>query len=193
MTIPIPEPAASTPVTDVQPKPTPPATPAREFNYPTETPLSDMNAEERAEYWREKAQHHEKAWRGKAGDITPEKVKELRDKAKRLDDLEEANKTELEKANARAEVAEKALADIAAAKDASKLRDEIAKEKGVVASVLRGSTRAELEAHADELATTFKIVKPKAPPADGQGNAGSGVHGDGDMSAEDIVSAALKR
>lgn len=115
------------------------------------------------------------------------------DKAKQLDDLEEANKTELEKEKARGDRAEKALADIAAAKEASKLRDEIAKEKGVAASVLRGSTREELEAHADELASAFKIEKPKAPPADGQGNAGTGVHGDGDMSAEDVVTAALKR
>lgn len=115
------------------------------------------------------------------------------DKAKRLDDLEEANKTELEKANARAEAAEKALADKAAADETSKLRDEIAKEKGVAASVLRGSTREELEAHADELVSAFKVEKPKAPPAAGQGNAGSGVHGDGEKSAEDIVAEALKR
>ena len=132
-----------------------------------------------------------------------EAMKELKAKASRLDAIEEANKTELEKQQARADVAEKALADKTEADDKAKadrdaadalkiIRDEVAKAKDVPASALRGSTKEELETHADEL-LEFKGVKKKAPSADGQGENGQSVHGADDMSADDIVKAATGR
>lgn len=116
------------------------------------------------------------------------------DKAKRFDEVEEANRTELEREKARADAAEKIIADQKAKDDALALRNEVAKEKKfeerkVPVSALRGSTREELEAHADEILALLPPL-PAAPPADGQGNNGSQI-ADGDMSADDVVAAAI--
>ncbi|MEV5042706.1 hypothetical protein [Microbacterium sp. LMI1x-1-1.1] len=112
------------------------------------------------------------------------------DKAKRFDEIEEASKTEQEKLLARAEAAEKKLAERDAKDAAKSLATEIADAKGVPAAALRGATREELEAHADEL-LAFLPKPPSAPSADGQGE-GDPI-GDGDMSADDIVNAATSR
>lgn len=117
-------------------------------------------------------------------------------KAKRLDEVEDANRTELEREKARADAAEKIIADSKAKTDAESLRSEIAKAKGfeerkVPATALRGSTREELEAHADEILALLP-APPAAPSADGQGETGKPI-GDGEMSADDIVAAATSR
>lgn len=119
-----------------------------------------------------------------------EQAKANADKAKRFDEIEEANKTEQEKLLARAEAAEKKLAERDAQDAAKSLAAEIAEAKGVPVTALRGSTREELEEHADQLLSILP-QKPPAPSADGQGE-GDPI-GDGDMSAEDIVSAATSR
>jgi hypothetical protein len=119
-----------------------------------------------------------------------EQAKANAEKAKKFDELEEANKSEQEKLLARAEAAEKKLADREAKDVAAATAAEVAKEKGVPVSALRGTTKEELEAHADEL-LAFLPKKPAAPSADGQGD-GDQI-GDGDMSAEDIVNAATAR
>lgn len=113
------------------------------------------------------------------------------DKAKRFDEAEDANRTELEREKARADAAEKVIAENKAKDDALALRNEIAKAKGfeerkVPVTALRGSTREELEAHADEILALLPTPKP-APSADGQGD--GGVIGEGEMSADDIVAA----
>ena len=118
------------------------------------------------------------------------------DKAKRFDELEDANRTELEREKARADAAEKIIADQKAKDDALALRDDIAKAKGfaernVPASALRGTTREELEAHAEELLALLP-APAAAPSADGQGDNGDAI-GDGEMSADDIVAAAIAR
>lgn len=118
------------------------------------------------------------------------------DKAKRFDEVEDANRTDLERETARADAAEKIIADSKAKTDAENLRAEIAKAKGfeerkVPATALRGSTREELEAHADEILALLP-APPEAPSADGQGDAGKPI-GDGEMSADDIVTAATSR
>ena len=120
-----------------------------------------------------------------------EQAKANAEKAKKHDELEEANKTEQEKLIARAEAAEKWRADREAKDAAAATAAEVAKEKGVPVSALRGSTREELEAHADELLTILP-KKPAAPSADGQGNEGEQIS-DGDMSVDDIVNAATSR
>lgn len=118
------------------------------------------------------------------------------EKAKKFDEAEEANRTELEKVQARAEAAEKAVAERDARDAAVKLREDIAKEKGfadrkINASALRGTTREELEAHADELLELVP-APPAAPSADGQGATGEPI-GEGEMSPDDIVAAATAR
>lgn len=113
------------------------------------------------------------------------------DKAKRLDEIEEANRTELEKALARAEAAEKAIAEREAADELAKLREQVSKEKGVPAVALRGSTADELAAHADDLIAAG--LKPAGPSSDGQGNVGKPIAGDGELSSADVVAKALGR
>jgi len=124
------------------------------------------------------------------------RAEENADKAKRFDEAEDANRTELEREKARADAAEKIIADNKAKTDAAALREEVAKAKGfedrkVPPTALRGTTREELEAHADEILALLPPL-PEVPSADGQGEAGSAI-GDGDMSADDIVAEATSR
>ena len=96
------------------------------------------------------------------------RAKENADKAKRLDDLEEAQKSETEKPVARAEAAEAKLAERDKADAAQKLAKEVAEAKGLAdPAVLAGATREELEAHADRILALMP-EKPKAA-TDGTG------------------------
>lgn len=67
--------------------------------------------------------------------------------AQRLKEIEDADKSEAEKATARAEAAERRAAEA----EAKALRADVATEKSVPASLLTGSTREELEKSADAL------------------------------------------
>ncbi|OHU67401.1 hypothetical protein BKG87_22160 [Mycobacteroides chelonae] len=71
----------------------------------------------------------------------------LKAKAAKLDEIEAANKSELQKLSERADAAEKR----AEKAELESLRAAVASEKGVPASSLIGRTREELEAGADEL------------------------------------------
>lgn len=93
--------------------------------------------------------------------------------AKRLAEIEDANKSELEKVLARAEAAEKAVAEATA----TALRASVANTKGVPLELLSGSTQEDLEASADKL-LAFKGTAPKAGPSDGAGNVGSTIAGE---------------
>lgn len=141
-------------------------------------------AEAEAEKWKTLSRQNE------------QRAKDNAEKAKKFDEHEEANKTELEKLKERAEAAERVNAERDAREAAGKLREDIAKEKGfadrkINASALRGTTREELEAHADELLAL--VPAPAAgPSADGQGAAGEQI-GAGEKSVDDIVAAATAR
>lgn len=102
------------------------------------------------------------------------RAKENADKAKRLDDLEEAQRSETEKLVARAEAAEAKLAERDKAEAARALAEEVAKDKGVSASVLRGSTKEELEEHADSILALMP-EKPKAATDGSGGNRGDDI------------------
>lgn len=133
-------------------------------------------------------------WEGRAKakpKISDEEIQTLRDKAQKFDAAEQANMTELEQYRTRAEAAEKWKKDRESKDAAVKLAADVAKEKGVPAAALRGSTREELEAHADQLLEHLP-KHPAAPSAEGQGNNGEQI-GEGDMSAGDIVTAAQGR
>lgn len=92
MTQPAPPPApAPTPPAPPAPTPTPPAPPAppapaptppapADLGFPQGTPLEQMSAEQREAYWRHYARQHEGRWKA-LGELTPEQLKELRDKA----------------------------------------------------------------------------------------------------------------
>ena len=118
-------------------KPKPDATPP-DTDEPTDEP--DWRAE--AAKWKALARKHE----GQAKDNVGA--------ARKLAELEDADKTEIEKANARATAAEQK----AATAEHRALRAEIAAEKGLslaVAKRLVGDTREELETDADELLEAF--------------------------------------
>lgn len=94
------------------------------------------------------------------------------DKAKRFDEIEEANKTELQKAAERAEAAEKRAAE---AERRALLTDVAARTK-VPAKYLTGETVEELEQSAtdfqNDIATLAKPAGPRAGGADFTGGAG---------------------
>lgn len=83
----------------------------------------------------------------------------LKTAAEKLAEIEAANQTEAEKAQARLEAAERRAAEL----ESQYLRAEVANEKGVPAKLLAGSTREELEAAADELIAFRGEQKPPAP------------------------------
>lgn len=89
---------------------------------------------------------------------------DLKAKADKLTKIEEANKTEAEKAAARAEAAEKRAAEL----EVKALRAEVAAAKGVPVSLLTGSTQEELEAAADAL-IEFRGEQKAAPSSSALG------------------------
>lgn len=124
-----------------------------------------------AEKWKALARKHEAQAKANA------------DKAKRLDELEEASKTEAQK---QAEALEKLAKENADLKAAT-LRAEVANAKGVPAALLSGATEEELNASADAL-LSFRGTPPKAPSADGQGRVGDPLKGATKLTREDLKS-----
>jgi DNA polymerase III delta prime subunit len=78
-----------------------------------------------------------------------------------LEQIKEANMSELEKAQDKASKLEAELKAIRQEQEVASLRREIAETSGIPAGVLRGNTREEIEAHAEELAKAFH--QPSAP------------------------------
>lgn len=93
------------------------------------------------------------------------------DAAKRLAEIEESQKTEQQKLAERLAEAERKASEA----ELRAARSEVAREKGVPAELLVGSTVEELAEHADKLLTFRGEAprKPAAPPANDQGNVGS--------------------
>lgn len=99
---------------------------------------------------------------------------ELKAKADKLTEIENANKTETEKAQTALAEAQAQLAELTAAKT----RAEVAAAKGIPAELLSGSTQAELEASADALiafkgeqqATRLHIPNEGKSPTSGRGD-----------------------
>jgi multidrug efflux pump subunit AcrA (membrane-fusion protein) len=125
------------------------------------------------------------------------------EKAKKYDELEAANRSELEKAQARAEAAEKSLkerqaadekakADAEAQEALDKERTAVAKVKGISATLLRGSSKEDFEKHADELIEAGIKATP-APSNDGQGDQGEPITGGKELTAAEVVAAATAR
>jgi predicted ribosome quality control (RQC) complex YloA/Tae2 family protein len=89
----------------------------------------------------------------------PTDYEELKAKAQKFAEWEEANKTEAEKVQARLDVAEKRAVEL----ESKALRAEVAAAKGVPTVLLSGSTLEELEASADALLTFRGEQKPAGP------------------------------
>ena len=86
--------------------------------------------------------------------------RQARDLQKSLKEYEDRDKSELEKALERAEVAEKTAAEA----QFSAMRSKVAAAKGVPASSLTGATEEELAASADELIAWRDQNKPPSTP-----------------------------
>jgi len=89
---------------------------------------------------------------------------DLKAKAAKFTEWENAQKTEAQKAQERLEAAERRAAEL----ELKVIRAEVAAEKGVPAELLTGSTRDELIASADAL-IEFKGTQPTGPVIPGQG------------------------
>lgn len=86
------------------------------------------------------------------------------DAAKRLAELEDAQKSEAQKQQEALEKAQRELAELTVAKT----RAEVAAAKGVPAELLTGSTQEELEARADDL-IAWRGAAPKGAVVPGEG------------------------
>jgi ATP-dependent Clp protease ATP-binding subunit ClpA len=111
-------------------------------------------------------------WKAKARQWET-RAKENAGAARRLAELEEASKSDLQKAIDRAETAERRIAEV----ELSAARAEIAATSGVPLEALRGSNREELEAHAETLKALL-TAQPRGPVVSNPGgipaNAGGG-------------------
>ena len=113
-----------------------------------------------------------------------ELIRDLKVKAGRLDEIEEAQKSELQKALDRADAAEKRAADA----EIAHLRSSTAARYGVPEDLLTGSTADDLDAAAQKL-LSFRGTPPATPPAEGQGKQGSPVtEGVKQLTREDLKS-----
>ena len=98
---------------------------------------------------------------------------ELKQKASKFDEMQEANKTELQKATERAEKAEKEIADMKQANSIREIRSKISKETGVPENLLTGNTE-------DDCKTQAEAIKAYATPKNNfnlpDGGEASGTH-----------------
>lgn len=114
----------------------------------------------------EEMKRHARTWEDRA--------KANEDAQKRLAEIEDANKTELQKAQERAEAAEKELAS----SRTESLRHKIAAEKGVPAALLTGADEEALTAQAEQL-LAFRGEQSQTGglhvPGEGATDSGSGA------------------
>lgn len=89
----------------------------------------------------------------------------LKTKAAEFDKLADAQKTELQKAQERADAAEKRAAEFESRDQRAKWAADIVKDSKVPASALRGATEDELKAHFEELKALIPAEEaPKPKP-----------------------------
>jgi hypothetical protein len=79
------------------------------------------------------------------------KLEEYKAKATKFDELEEASKTELQKAQEKADKLAKELADLKRAEEIRTVRNEVATEKNIPVDLLTGETKEACEEQADAI------------------------------------------
>jgi hypothetical protein len=134
-------------------------TPAvNEHGYPDATPIAEMSTEHQAAYWKHQSRKHEQRATSAPDAAELQRLKERDAALKKLEDeqLTDAQRIQAEKD---AEAARATAAEATAAEAVRKaLVLEIALDKGLSvaqAERLRGTTKEELEADADELVKLF--------------------------------------
>lgn len=108
---------------------------------------------------------------------------ELKSKAMRLDEMENAGKSELDKLKESNAALRKQIDDAAAEKQHAEWVSEVAKDKDVPAELLRGSTKDELEAHAELL---HKALNPSSKPPQVRNQTSSPSHQNNSKDAEEL-------
>jgi hypothetical protein len=88
-------------------------------------------------------------------------LEEYKTKAEKFDELEEANKSELQKATERAQALEAELNSMKQAEAIRAIKTQVATETGVPAELLTGSTEEECTAQANAI---LSFAKPQAYP-----------------------------
>lgn len=91
-----------------------------------------------------------------------ENYEELKAKAQKFDEIEEQSKSELQKANERADALQAELDGMKRADSVRKIREEVATEMGVPANLLNGGTKEECEAQAKGI---LSFAKPDSYPS----------------------------
>jgi len=153
--------------------------------FPADKKVADMTIEQQAAYWKFHARKHEDAVKGKIGGFT---LDQLVERSGKLKELEDADKTEADKAKER----ESELTT-----ESAKLKSQNAVLRAAVKYGLSEEDVESLEGvpadRVDAIAQRLSGNKPAGPSSTGQGNAGSSVHQGEDKSAKDIVDAAVAR
>ena len=85
----------------------------------------------------------------------------MKQKASKFDEMEEANKTELQKATEKAQALEQQIADLTKQNEVRTIRDNVAKETGVPATLLTAGTEEECKAQASAI---LAFAKPGSYP-----------------------------
>ncbi|WP_347031730.1 hypothetical protein [Brevibacterium paucivorans] len=81
---------------------------------------------------------------------------DLKAKAEKLDELEDANQSELDKVRKQFESTKAELDELKSAQQVTEWKNTVAKDTGVPASVLRGTTEDDIRSHAESLKTLIK-------------------------------------
>lgn len=87
----------------------------------------------------------------------------LKEKASKLDEIEEANKTELQKATERAESLQKQLDELTKASEVRNIRDKVASDTGVPASLLTADTEDDCRKLAEQILAFAQKPVPTYP------------------------------
>lgn len=105
----------------------------------------------------------------------------LKEKAGKYDEQQEANKTELQKANDKVTDLQKQLDAMKQAKNVDDIRAKVSKDTGVPANLLSGNDEETCKTQADAI---LKFAKPKSYPGTKRNNGTNNNAGSGDADAE---------
>lgn len=150
-----------------------------EHGFPDATPVADMAPGQQAAYWKHQSRKHEQ--RASAGPDAAE-LETLRAAAAELAQRKTADLTESQRIQAEKDAADAARVAAEAERDAARadvLRIRVAADKKLnpaQAAWLKGSTKEELEASAEQLLTDFAPAAPPnhRPPTGGGADVGAG-------------------
>lgn len=127
-----------------------------------------QNAEEQKTFTQEEVDALIKKRLARAKSDVPADYKELKAKAQKLDELENANKSELQKATEQLEQLKAEVAKRDAADKVKALKAQVSKDTGVPVELISGSTEDEMTSFAEKLVEYAK--KNTAPASEHAGS-----------------------